>query len=145
MNHDCFFFQGMQFWEATDVIVSQTLFNLLYAALSCFIITLVILPHPLLCCVTMIVVASILGGVLVCLCVRAGARGGSPTDDRSSKSVGAGRHHGDGERVCPSGGPHLLLVLLLLCVCVCVCVCVSARLDGCIQYVYTYVSCLHWD
>ena len=40
-----------------------------------------------------------------------------------------------------------LIVSLTKCVCVCVyvCVCVSARLDGCIQYTYTYISCLHWD
>ena len=39
-----------------------------------------------------------------------------PLIDRRSRSVRAGRHHGDVERVCPTRGPHLLL-LLLLCAC----------------------------
>ena len=39
---------------------------------------------------------------------------GHTTNDRGSKLVGAGRHHGAGERVRPIGGPHLLLLLLLL-------------------------------
>ena len=36
-----------------------------------------------------------------------------PLIDRRSRSVGAGWHHGDGARVRPTGGPHLLLHPLL--------------------------------
>ena len=43
-----------------------------------------------------------------------------PLIDRRSRSVGAGRHLGVGERVRPTRGPHLLL-LLLLCCCVVLC------------------------
>mmetsp|Transcript_23252 Transcript_23252/g.58259 ORF Transcript_23252/g.58259 Transcript_23252/m.58259 type:complete len:531 (+) Transcript_23252:97-1689(+) len=56
--------QVLVFWEASAVIVSQTVSNLIYAAACCFFVTMVILPHPVLCCVTMGVVAMILVGVV---------------------------------------------------------------------------------
>ena len=68
-----------------------------------------------------------------------------PLIDRRSRSVGAGRRHGDGARVRPPGGPHLLLLLLLCvnfvcaCVHVCVSVCVGLRVCVC---VCVCVSCI---
>jgi len=56
--------QVLVFWEASAVIVSQTVNNLIYAAVCCFCVTMVILPHPVLCCVTMGVVAMILVGTV---------------------------------------------------------------------------------
>ena len=43
---------------------------------------------------------------------------GSPHRRLGSKLVGAGRHHGAGEQVHPTRGPHLLLLLLIVCGCI---------------------------
>ena len=40
-----------------------------------------------------------------------------PLIDHRSRSVGAGRNHGVSERVCPTEGPHRLLLLLLVLSC----------------------------
>ncbi|EKX54451.1 hypothetical protein GUITHDRAFT_99930 [Guillardia theta CCMP2712] len=52
------------FFEASAIIVTQTILNLVYAAAACFLVTVIIIPHPILCVVAMIVVSMILVGTL---------------------------------------------------------------------------------
>ncbi|EKX48436.1 hypothetical protein GUITHDRAFT_105584 [Guillardia theta CCMP2712] len=52
------------YWEGSAIIVEQTVLNLIYAAAACFVVTVFIIPHPILCFIAMIVVAMILVGTL---------------------------------------------------------------------------------
>ena len=65
---------------------------------------------------------------------------GSPHQRLGSKSVGAGRHHGAGERVRPTVGPHLLFLCMYVCMYVCVCVCICVSMHACSVCMYV-VSC----
>lgn len=47
-----------------EILCVQTVMNLVYAAVCCFVVTILILPHPVLALLTMVVVALILVGVL---------------------------------------------------------------------------------
>jgi len=60
-------FNAFRFWDASAVIVEQTAFNMIYAAACCFVVTLVVLPHPMLCVIAMVTVSSILAGVVAAM------------------------------------------------------------------------------
>ena len=52
------------FAETLHIVISQTVFNLVYAVVAAFFVTLFLIPHYLLSIVVMITVAQILMGVL---------------------------------------------------------------------------------